>query len=314
MVLFSRLGSAILRTPRPDQQLCATKARLCCVEPTGRICGVTGAASGIGLALVDELISSGATHVAMIDFDEEGLRDALFKRERYRSMLSTHRVNVRSEPQLKAALQKIEDEIGPIDIFFSNAGISRSGGVDAGDEDWLDSWDVNVMAHIYAARFLVPKMTERKCGHLVQTASAAGLLSVLGAAPYAVTKHAAVALSEWMAITYRPLGISVSCICPQGVRTPMLFPELKNGTPGSSNTLADTVAQSAVTSAGSVLEPEDVARIAIQGVRDDKFLILPHPEVAKFMVKKATDTETWLSQMIRISTKLSSISHDPTPI
>ena len=281
------------------------------MDPTGRICGVTGAASGIGLALVDELLSSGAAHVAMMDFDGEGLRTALAKRERYSSRLSTYQVNVGSEPQIKAALQKIENEIGPIDIFFSNAGISRSGGVDASDEDWLDSWDVNVMAHIYAARFLVPKMSERKKGHLVQTASAAGLLSVLGAAPYAVTKHAAVALSEWMAITYRPLGISVSCICPQGVRTPMLFPELKKGTSDFSNTLADTVAQSAVTSAGTVLEPGDVARIAIQGIKDDKFLILPHPEVAGFMVKKASDIETWLSQMIRISEKLSGALQDP---
>ena len=311
MVPLSRSASTIGGTLRPAQQCQSTKARLFDVDPTGRICGVTGAASGIGLALVDELFSSGAAHVAMMDLDDEGLRTALAKREQYSSKLSTYQVNVGSEPQMIAALQKIENEIGPIDIFFSNAGISRSGGVDAGDEDWLDSWDVNVMAHIYAARFLVPKMSKRKKGHLVQTASAAGLLSVLGAAPYAVTKHAAVALSEWMAITYRPLGISVSCICPQGVRTPMLFPELKKGTSDFSNTLADTVAQSAVTSAGTVLEPGDVARIAIQGIKDDKFLILPHPEVAGFMVKKASDTETWLSQMIRISEKLSGTLQDP---
>ncbi len=286
---------------------------LCSVDPTGRICGVTGAASGIGLALVDELIVNGAAHVAMMDFDKEGLRDALDNRAHQRSKLSIHQVNVASESEFRAVLQKVEDQTGPIDIFFSNAGISRSGGVEAKDEDWVNSWDVNVMAHIYAARFLVPRMSHRKAGHLVQTASAAGLLSVLGAAPYAVTKHAAVALSEWMAITYRPFGISVSCICPQGVRTPMLFPELKNRAMDSSSTLADTVAQSAVTSAGLVLEPEDVARIAIQGVKEDKFLILPHPEVAGYMVKKATDTEVWLSQMARISEKLSKSKSENPP-
>src|SRR5262249_12119103 len=154
----------------------------------------------------------------------------------------------------------------PIDLFCSNAGIAVEGGVEVSDADWKRIWDVNVQAHVYAARAVLPGMVARGRGYLLQTASAAGLLTQLGSAPYSVTKHAAVALAEWLAITYAGAGIRVSCLCPQGVRTEML----RQATGGIAEMLGATA-----------LEPEAVADAVVAGLAEEQFLILPHPEVAE---------------------------------
>ena len=171
---------------------------------------------------------------------------------------------------------------GPIDLFCSNAGIALGGGVDAPDADWQKIWDVNVMAHVYAARAVLPEMVKRGEGYLLQTASAAGLLTQVGSAPYSVTKHAAVALAEWLSITYGPLGIKVSCLCPQGVMTNMLM--RPDAGPATEFLKAEA------------LQPEQVAESVIEALAET-FLILPHAVVSKYMLHKATDYDRWIRGM-----------------
>jgi NAD(P)-dependent dehydrogenase (short-subunit alcohol dehydrogenase family) len=174
-------------------------------------------------------------------------------------------------------------------VFCSNAGIAGfGGGPEAPDADWDLAWRVNVMAHVWAARALVPEMVERGDGYLLSVASAAGLLTQVSALTYSVTKHAAVAVAEWLAITYGDAGVKVSCVCPLAVRTPML----ERG-------LEDPVAAAALLS-NDVLEPADVAETVIAGVRDERFLILPHPEVGEYLARKGADPERWLRGMRRL--------------
>src|SRR5213078_2887983 len=193
---------------------------------------------------------------------------------------------------IEALVHTTEERIGPIDLFFSNAGIGIGGGVEVSNEDWQRIWEINTMAHVYAARHVLPGMLARGEGYICSTASAAGLLTNLGTAPYTVTKHAAVALAEWIAITHGDAGIKVSCLCPQGVRTPMLL-----------QGVGDNAAESVLAS-GGVLEPDDVADAVVQGIREERFLILPHPEVAEYMRRKATDPDRWLSGMRRLQARL----------
>jgi NAD(P)-dependent dehydrogenase (short-subunit alcohol dehydrogenase family) len=178
---------------------------------------------------------------------------------------------------------------GPIDLFFSNAGVpGPAGGPEAPDDAWQQIWEVNVMAHVWAARALLPPMLERGEGYLVSTASAAGLLTQVGALAYSVTKHAAVAVAEWLAITYGDRGVKVSCLCPQGVRTPMLDAALDDPI-GAAPLLAE-----------GVLEPEDVAEAVVEAVREERFLILPHEAVSRHMALKAAEPERWLRGMRRL--------------
>jgi short-subunit dehydrogenase len=166
-----------------------------------------------------------------------------------------------------------------VDVFCSNAGVGVAGGPESPDKDWQKSWEVNLMAHVYAARAVLPQMLERKEGYLLQTVSAAGLLTQIGSAPYSVTKHAALSFAEWLSITYGDQGLKVSALCPQGVRTNMLArADFAGGA-----FLLDTA-----------IEPEQVADAVVQGMAEEKFLILPHPEVAKYFQNKATDYERWL--------------------
>jgi NAD(P)-dependent dehydrogenase (short-subunit alcohol dehydrogenase family) len=173
-------------------------------------------------------------------------------------------------------------------LFCSNAGIGTGGGVETDNAAWQRTWDVNVMAHVYAARAVLPAMLERGEGYLLATASAAGLLTNLGAAPYSVTKHAALALAEWLAITHGDAGITVSCLCPQGVRTPMLLGGL------------DQTAGAVVAAGGDLIEPEQVADAVIAGLAEERFLILPHPEVARYFQRKANDYDRWLAGMRKL--------------
>jgi NAD(P)-dependent dehydrogenase (short-subunit alcohol dehydrogenase family) len=200
--------------------------------------------------------------------------------------------DVTREADIQALVGRARDAFGPIDLFCSNAGIAVNGGPEAPDDDWERSWLVNTMAHVWAARAILPAMVERGEGYLLQTASAAGLLTNIGTAPYSVTKHAAVGLAEWIAITYGDRGIKVSCLCPQGVRTPMLM--------GSTDVPAGAV----VLASGELLEPDAVAEAVIDGLATEQFLILPHPVVADYLRAKVDDYDKWLSAMRRLQSRL----------
>jgi NAD(P)-dependent dehydrogenase (short-subunit alcohol dehydrogenase family) len=211
--------------------------------------------------------------------------------------------DVTVEADIEAVVDRTEDDIGPVDLFASNAGILGYGGIEATDETWSLVWSVNVMAHLYAARAVVPRMLERGGGYLLSTASAAGLLSQPGDAPYSVTKHAAVALAEWLAITYGDRGIGVSCLCPMAVDTPLLGGTDEAGDAGDEAGPAVAAGAGAAAVRG-ILSPERVAEVTVEGLRDERFLILPHPEVATFEQRRAADRDRWLAGMRRLSAAL----------
>lgn len=247
---------------------------------------VTGGANGIGRALASRFARGGARGVVVADNDAGGA--ARVAAEVGGMAVET---DVSREADVKRLVDEVTGRYGHIDLFCSNAGIGgMPGGAEVPDEAWRQIWDINVMAHIYAARAVLPGMLARGGGYLLQTASAAGLLTQVGSAPYSVTKHAAVAFAEWLSITYGEAGIKVSCLCPQGVRTRMLLGEDGKG----ENFLVE----------GS-LEPEQVAEIVAAGLAEERFLILPHPEVAEYFRRKATDYDRWLRGMRRLSAKVS---------
>ena len=242
---------------------------------------VTGAASGIGRAMCLRFAEEGARHIACVDRDMAGAEETA------KMMGGTaHQVDVRIKNQITAMIDKIEVEAGPIDLFCSNAGISIAGGVEVEDDDWQRIWDINVMAHIYAARHLAPKMIERGGGYFLNTASAAGLLSQIGSAPYAVTKHAAVGLAEWIALTYGDDGIKVSVLCPQAVRT--------NMTKGKEDHVA---------SVDGMMDPEPVAQACLEAIEQETFLVLPHKEVLQYMRNKTENYDRWIGGMRKLNRK-----------
>lgn len=245
---------------------------------------VTGGASGIGRALARELSRQGAA-VAVADLDGPGVRAAAAEI----GGLGVE-ADVTDEAAVAGLVERVERELGPLELWCGNAGIGGpAGGVELPDEAWARFWSVNLMAHVIACRQLLPRWLGRGSGHLLVTASAAGLLTNLGNAPYAATKHAAVALAEWLAIAYGDRGVRVSCLCPQGVRTSM--------------TEADDLAVEQVRALG-LIEPEEVAEAAVEGLRADRFLILPHPEVAGYEQRRAGDRERWLAGMRRLQRDL----------
>jgi NAD(P)-dependent dehydrogenase (short-subunit alcohol dehydrogenase family) len=257
------------------------------MELTGRHVVVTGAASGIGQALARRFAAEGARAVVAADIDAEGA--AAVAADTGGLGVPT---DVSREADIEALIARATQANGAIDLFCSNAGIAVSGGPEVSNDDWERIWQINVMAHVYAARALLPDMLARGEGYLLNTASAAGLLTNLGALPYSVTKHAAVALAEWLAITYGAAGIRVSCLCPQGVRTPMLTAGL------------DEAAGAAVLASGDMVEPEDVADAVVAGIREERFLILTHPEVAGYVARKGADPERWLAGMRRLQARV----------
>ncbi|TMK24186.1 MAG: SDR family oxidoreductase [Actinobacteria bacterium] len=245
---------------------------------------VTGAAGGIGRALVRRFAAEGARAIVAADRDLEGARSLAAEVGGLAVELDAG-----SEDSVRALVAEASETYGPIDIFLSNAGVPGAmGGPEADDQAWEEAWRVNVMAHVWAARALLPGMVERGEGYLVNTASAAGLLTQVSSLVYSVTKHAAVALAEWLAIEYGDAGVRVSCICPQGVRTPML--DLAMG----------DAASAAALTAGGLIEPEDVADAVVAGIREERLLILPHENVAGFMALKGSDPERWLKGMRRL--------------
>ncbi len=247
-----------------------------------RVAVVTGAANGIGEALAHAIAQTGAAGVAIADTDDDNLErvaDAIGDRA---LALPT---DVTDEMALQDLIEGARAAFGPIDLFCSNAGISVMGGAEVPDEDWNRIWQVNVLAHVHAARLLLPSMLERGSGYFLNTASAAGLLTQIGSAPYSVTKHGAVAFAEWLSITHGSGGIGVSVLCPQGVRTQMTA-EL--GTDGG------------VVGVDGMLEPPQVADEAIRAIAEERFLVLPHPEVERYFQHKAGDYERWLRGMRRL--------------
>ena len=246
-----------------------------------RVAVVTGGGNGIGRALCRRFAAEGARGVVVADLDADAAREVA--REIGGLAVET---DVRREADLERLAAQASEAYGPIDLFCSNAGIFLEGGVESSDADWERIWAVNVRAHIYAARAVLPAMLARGQGYLLQTASAAGLLTQIGSAPYAVTKHAAVALAEWLAVTHGDAGIRVSCLCPQGVRTKML---MGGDLSSTGNFLYE----------GSV-SPEEVAEAVVRGIGEERFLILPHPEVAEYFRRKASDYDRWLNGMRRL--------------
>jgi NAD(P)-dependent dehydrogenase (short-subunit alcohol dehydrogenase family) len=209
-----------------------------------------------------------------------------------------------TEEGVAALIAAARAELGEIDLYCANAGIARGGGPAAPESSWADSWDVNVMAHVRAARLLTGPWVERGSGHLICTVSAAGLLSMVGSAPYSVTKHAALAFAEWMALTYAHQGITVQAICPQGVRTGML-PGAGDGTGTAAGSESSASAGAfagtaeAILGAGAI-QPEAVADAVIEGMADGRFLILPHPDVAAMYARRAEDPDRWLAGMNKL--------------
>jgi NAD(P)-dependent dehydrogenase (short-subunit alcohol dehydrogenase family) len=242
---------------------------------------VTGAGSGIGAALARRLHAEGA-RVLVNDID--GSKAAAVAAE-FGGV--AFRADVSDREQVQALVDLAYERFGRLDLFCANAGVAPPGSVDADDEVWTRAWQVNVMSHVHAARALLPRWLDASAGRLVVTASAAGLLTLLGQAPYAVSKHAAVAFAEWLRVTYGHRGVTVQALCPQGVLTPMLGTDDPLLSPGA-------------------VTPERVADCVLAALAGDSFLILPHPEVAEYYRRRADDPDRWLAGMNRLQQNLES--------
>lgn len=248
------------------------------MDVNGRVVVVTGAASGIGAALARRFKADGARAVVLVD-RQAGLLAAVAAEIDGLAIPC----DVSDEAQVQALVARVEAEIGPVDVFCANAGVLALGDEDAPDHEWQLNWDVHVMAHVYAVRAVAPRMAARGEGYLLHTASAAGLLSHPRSASYATTKHATVAFAEWVAIKYRHLGVRVSVLAPQSVRTPMIVGP-------------DKLAMAAD---DGMLSPEAVAEAVVAGMREERFLILPHPAVREYAQRKGANLDRWLDGMNR---------------
>ncbi len=255
------------------------------MELKDKIIVVTGAASGIGRAMCVRFAAEGAAHIACVDRDITGAEETA------RMMGGkAYQVDVAIKDQITDIIDAVEADAGPIDLFCSNAGISIAGGVEVEDDAWQMIWDINVMSHVWAARHLVPLMAQRGGGYFLNTASAAGLLNQIGSAPYGVTKHAAVGLAEWIALSYGDKGIKVSVLCPQAVKTEM--------TKGHEDHVA---------AINGMMEPEPVADACVATIRDETFLVLPHKEVEQYMRNKTDNYDRWIGGMRKLNRRFSEI-------
>lgn len=254
-----------------------------------RVVVVTGGAGGIGAAMCRRFAAERAAAVVVADLDRAGAEGVAAEIGG-----TPYGVDVTDGSAVAALVAGVLDRFGRIDLFCSNAGVTTGLGVEGATEDWQRAWEINVLAHVYAARAVLPSMLERGEGYLLQTVSAAGLLTAVGDAPYTVTKHAAIGLAEWLSVTYGDRGIRVSALCPQGVDTPMLAVGLAAGHVGARVTAA----------AGRVLHPDEVAEAVVDGLARERFLILPHPEVGHFAARKGADPDGWLAAMRRMVSAL----------
>ncbi|HJO22218.1 MAG: SDR family NAD(P)-dependent oxidoreductase [Myxococcota bacterium] len=258
------------------------------MELRDKVVVVTGAASGIGKALAGRFCAEGAKRIVAVDLDDAGAR-ATAGAVGGVAMAA----DVSRESDVARVIEKTEDDVGQIDLFCSNAGIAAGSELDSDDAEWQRSWEVNVMAHVYAARHLVPRMLARGGGYFLNTSSAAGLLNQIGGAAYGVTKHAAVGFGEWLALSYAHRGIRVSLLCPQAVRTAMTTGDAAEGGVGV-----------AAASGDGMMEPEDVAEIVVEGLREERFVILTHPEVLEYMRRKTGDYDRWIRGMNRLHQRI----------
>jgi len=267
------------------------------MELAGKNVVVTGASGGIGSALVARFHAEGAQVVA------SDLATSIATAEAQAAQLNLARpssavavaADVTTQSGNEALIDTAEATFGPIDLFFANAGVAIGRGLETSEAEWETAFNVNVHAHRWAAKHLLPGWIARGEGYFCSTASAAGLLSQIGSAPYALTKHAAVAFAEWLSITHGDEGVKVSCLCPQGVNTAMLRGGDEPGAgPGSS----------VVRAAGKVLEPDEVADVVVAGIRAELFLILPHPEVLTYLQRKTGDYDRWLAGMRKLQARM----------
>ena len=245
----------------------------------GKVAVVTGAGSGIGRALARRFAAEGAAGVVCADRQAAGVETVADEIGGVAVV-----ADVSKESAVGSLVSRAEERFGRIDVFCSNAGIALLGDENAPDDDWRRNWDIHVMAHVYAARAVIPGMIERGSGYLVNTSSAAGLLTHIHSATYAVTKHAAVAFAEYLSIRYRPRGVRVSVLCPQAVRTAM--------TAGQ---------EDAVASVDGMIEADEVAECVVATMEREEFLILPHPVVREYVKRKAADPDRWLRGMSRLA-------------
>lgn len=251
---------------------------------------VTGGASGIGRALCERFADEGARGIVVSDINHAGARqvaDSIASRTESLALAT----NVADEEQVMGLIEAALEKFGQIDLLCSNAGVFTPGGEEVATEEWQKIWDINVMSHIFAARAVLPHMLERGEGYLLNTASAAGLLSQIGSAPYAVTKHAAVGFAEWLSITYGDRGIKVSVLCPQAVRTEMTANTRNGGVAG----------------VDGMLEPEQLADTVVATLAEERFLVLPHPEVLNYIQRKSSDYDRWLAGMRKLQARFGSL-------
>lgn len=257
------------------------------MELADRVIVVTGGANGIGAAMCRRFAAEGARGIVVADLDGDAAAMVAVEV----GGVATH-TDVASEADVRSMVAIAEETYGSVDILCLNAGIPTGGGVDAPNDAWQRTWDVNVMSQVYGVRAVLPSMLDRGEGYLVHTASAAGLLTNLGAAPYSVTKHAVVALAEWLSVTHGDAGIRVSALCPQFVETGMLDALTEVGEGFHDMAVATSIS------------PDEVAAAVVAGIREERFLILPHPEVAGYFAGKANEYERWLRGMRRLQREL----------
>ncbi|NDK90223.1 SDR family oxidoreductase [Gordonia desulfuricans] len=267
------------------------------MEIENTVAVVTGAGGGIGGAIARALAARGA-RVVVTDLDEASVAVTAADIEKAGGSARALAGDAASQEHIEAVIAAAAEAFGPVDLYVANAGIGGRGGIDATDADWERAIDINLMGHVRAARLLVPDWVERGRGYFLSTASAAGLLTQLGSATYSVTKHAAVGFAEWLSASYGDRGVRVSCLCPMGVDTKLLRPEAMPDDPNGD------LMQRAVETAGEVLTVEEVAEVVLAAIDDERFLILPHPEVLEMYRRKGADYDRWLRGMRRFQASL----------
>jgi NAD(P)-dependent dehydrogenase (short-subunit alcohol dehydrogenase family) len=275
------------------------------MDITGRVAVVTGGASGIGRSIALALARAGAAGVVVADIDGPGAARVAAEIAAAGHEAIAVPTDVSREADVQALVAAAQDAFGPVDLYVSNAGIIVAGGAEVPDDAWSRIWAINVQSHVYAARALLPGWLERGTGYLIVTASAAGLLTQLGSAPYAVTKHAAVALAEWLSITYGERGVVVSTLCPQAVTSNLMATSRRELGAGALPADVGATGGSAQAAVDGVLDPDEVADVVLAAVAAEQFLILPHPDVATYERRRADDRERWLRGMRRLQARLS---------